>query len=80
MISNDGWDCEETFPMQKTELQDIPTPIAEEAYREYAARYGTSQSLDRLGERGGFGWAELAQLLFRRCRRLESRLNESTDK
>lgn len=32
---------------------------AEEVYRDYALMYGTSQSLERLAERGGFGRAEL---------------------
>ena len=48
----------------------IPYPIAEEAYKEYAAQYGTQQSLERLCERGGFGWEELATLLYERCLRL----------
>jgi hypothetical protein len=30
-----------------------------EAYADYAKRYGTSQSAERLAERGGFGWDEL---------------------
>ena len=33
--------------------------VAERAYEVYAARYGRSQSLDRLCERGGFGTGEL---------------------
>ena len=37
--------------------------LAEEAYVEYARRYGKSQSLERLGERGGFGWSEIENLL-----------------
>ncbi len=35
----------------------------EEAYREYARRYGTSQSAERLAERAGFGWFELCEFL-----------------
>lgn len=31
---------------------------AERAYDYYARRYGRSQSLERLAERGGFGWTE----------------------
>lgn len=50
---------------------EVPLHIAEEAYKEYAARYGTSQSLERLGERGGFGIFELAELLYDRIKRLE---------
>ncbi len=46
--------------------------IAEEAYKEYAAQYGTSQSLARLNERGGFGAAEIAILLFERIQRIQA--------
>ncbi len=34
-----------------------------EAYKEYSARYGNCQSAERLVERGGFGYAELVDLL-----------------
>lgn len=37
----------------------IPWHIAELAYSVYASRYGTSQSLERLAERGGFGPSEM---------------------
>lgn len=40
--------------------------VAEAAYEEYAAQYGTSQSFDRLHERGGFGVEELLSLLTER--------------
>ena len=33
------------------------------AWSGYAARYGTSQSAERLAERGGFDWAELETFL-----------------
>jgi hypothetical protein len=46
--------------------------VAAEAYKEYAAQYGTGQSLARLNERGGFGWSELAILLYERIKRLEA--------
>lgn len=36
---------------------------AAEAYSVYAKRYGTSQSFERLHERGGFGYWELSELL-----------------
>lgn len=36
---------------------------AEKAYAAYAAKHGTQQSLARLGERGGFGYREIAALL-----------------
>jgi len=46
----------------------IPRWLAEEAYKEYSRRYGTAQSLDRLGERGGFGRWELLAYLEPICR------------
>lgn len=48
----------------------IPLEVAQEAYKEYASQYGTSQSLQRLNERGGFDATELAILLFERIQRL----------
>lgn len=41
----------------------IPWDVAEKAYAAYARRFGDRQSLERLGERGGFGRAECAWLL-----------------
>lgn len=41
----------------------IPWGLAEVAYRNYVKHYGSSQSLERLAERGGFGWSELLYLL-----------------
>lgn len=41
----------------------IPWWLAEIAYAEYARRFGTSQSLERLAERHGFGREELVALL-----------------
>ncbi len=43
----------------------IPWWLAEEAYAEYSKRYGTSQSLERLNDRGGFGRSEFLTLLRR---------------
>jgi hypothetical protein len=37
----------------------IPWELAELAYSVYASRYGRSQSLERLAERGGFGPNEM---------------------
>ena len=34
-----------------------------EAYTEYAKRHGTSQTAERIAERGGFGYSELVKLL-----------------
>ena len=59
-----------TFPIQDTRGEEaVPIEWAEEAYKEYAAQFGTSQSLERLGERGGFGATEIAMLLFQRIKR-----------
>jgi hypothetical protein len=41
----------------------IPWAVAELAYAGYAARFGRSQSLERLAERGGFGVGEMDALL-----------------
>ena len=41
----------------------IPMWLAEAAYKVYAEKYRTSQTLQRLGERGGFGRGELLWLL-----------------
>ena len=64
-----------TAPVQKSQdiMGDhkIPRIVAEEAYKEYAAQHGTSQTFDRLCERGGFGQSELSILLFNRIKRLE---------
>jgi hypothetical protein len=59
---------EKLFPIQTQRgaaphpLQ-IPWSIAEMAYSVYASRYGRSQSLERLAERGGFGPSEMDDLL-----------------
>ena len=37
----------------------IPWWLAEVAYDYYAERFGKEQSLERLAERGGFGWSEI---------------------
>lgn len=56
-----GSEAVRTFPIQR--FGSIPRWIAERAYIEYARRYGNRQSLDRLAERGGFGIAEMDELL-----------------
>lgn len=52
------------FPLQPTRgaqsgPRSIPWSVAEKAYAVYSARFGTYQSLERLAERGGFGWSEM---------------------
>ena len=60
---------ERTFPIQRGERgvkphpTHIPWHIAELAYSVYSARYGTSQSLERLADRGGFGPEEMDMFL-----------------
>lgn len=56
------------FPLQQNhsphgERFRVPWWIAEKAYAVYSARYGTSQSLETLTARGGFGLGELIFLL-----------------
>ena len=36
-----------------------------QAWRAYAAKYGSYQSAERIAERGGFAWSELCDLLGR---------------
>jgi hypothetical protein len=48
------------FPVQKGPF--IPWSVAEFAYMAYAKRYGTSQSLERLAQRGGFHVDEMDDL------------------
>lgn len=54
----DAW--KRQFPMQGG--PSIPWPLAELLYAGYAAEHGTQQSLERLAQRGGFGWGEIAYM------------------
>ena len=45
------------FPMQ--DGPPIPWRLAEEIYAVYHDVYGNDQTLERLAERGGFGWGEI---------------------
>jgi hypothetical protein len=49
------------FPMQHGPA--IPWELAETIYKGYAKLHGTQQSLERMAERGGFGWGEV-QVIF----------------
>jgi len=74
---NGKWNCK-TSPIQKgygESNTSIPYEVAEEAYKEYSAQYGKQQTLERLNERGGFGFAELSILLYERIKRLESQVS-----
>lgn len=51
---------EREFPMQ--DGPPIPWSLAEEIYRVYSNLYGNEQSLERLAERGGFGWDEITHM------------------
>lgn len=56
------------FPIQMERDADphpvrVPWNVAELAYSVYAGRYGTSQSLERLAQRGGFAPSEMDNFL-----------------
>lgn len=55
----------ESGKMVYPEKCTIPWWLAEVAYEHYATLFGTSQSLERMAERGGFGRFELLVLLRR---------------
>lgn len=70
---------ERLFPIQsergaKPHPLQIPWGIAELAYSVYSARYGRSQSLECLGQRGGFGPGEMDMFLPDWRERCEKRL------
>lgn len=51
------------MPDRMMPMQDgppIPWETAEKVYAAYAALYGTGQSIERISERGGFSWSEVA--------------------
>ncbi len=63
---------ERMFPIQGEHFNDervnrpagqVPWGVAELAYKVYVKECGSGQSLERLAERGGFGWTELVNLL-----------------
>lgn len=60
--------AEKMFPIQSGRKDTPPHPtsipwsVADKAYSVYRARYGSSQSLERLAERGGFGANEMDHL------------------
>lgn len=49
-------------PWPRSALVSIPWSVAERAYVSYVARYGKSQTIERLAERGGFSEGELDAL------------------
>jgi hypothetical protein len=62
---------ERSAPVQTAGLRSVPWEVSAEAWKEYAAQGHGDQSHERLCERGGFGAAELAILLYDRIKRLE---------
>ena len=56
----------------------VPWIVGEIAYNEYARRYGTQQSLERLAERAGFGQGEMDDQ-FPQWRRLTAMLDGAVD-
>lgn len=58
-------------------MQGFPRSIdwetAERIYAIYSALYGTDQSLERLAERGGFGWSEVDHI----AKRYEERFGKT---
>ena len=50
-------------PIKEYPQTTVPWWIAQEAYKYYASKFGTGQSMERLAERGGFGRDELLMLL-----------------
>ena len=48
------------FPIQG--VGKIPWAFAAKAYKKYVQLFGGNQSLERLAERGGFGWQEFVHL------------------
>lgn len=74
---NGKWTCE-TAPCQGLcEKGRIPLVVAQEAYKEYSAQGLSSQTLERLNERGGFAADELAILLYERIKRMEAQPRKS---
>lgn len=62
----------QTFPMQRGPA--IPWATAEIIYAAYSALFGTSQSLERLAERGGFSWPEV-EAIFKDLKRRKPALH-----
>lgn len=53
---------EKRFPMLNSPI-DIDWKTAEKIYELYSKLYGTSQTLERIAERGGFGWDEVELII-----------------
>jgi hypothetical protein len=53
---------EDARPFQMQEGPPIPWSLARAIYAGYSAIFGGDQSIERISERGGFGWGEVAEL------------------
>ena len=51
----------------------IDWTTAEELYTVYSCLFGTDQSLERIAERGGFGWGEVPIMLERHKEKVRER-------
>ncbi len=59
-----NWDLDRNHrPVVSNQGCTIPWWLAEVAYKEYVNKFGDTQSLERLAERGGFGRSKLVWLL-----------------
>lgn len=58
------------FPIQDQKAKPVNWATAEQAYADYARRFGKEQSLERIAERGGFGQSEMIEFLDNRARLL----------
>jgi hypothetical protein len=48
----------------------VPWYVGEALYRLYSELYGTAQSIERISERGGFGYRELYHMAVRRQQKI----------
>lgn len=60
-----------THPVQRCQKPTwmkatAPVVVTERAYEVYSHLHGTSQSLERMAERGGFGTGDIAAFLYAR--------------
>lgn len=56
-------------PVQRSRRGHASMELLEVAYRDYGRHY--SQSLERINQRGGFAWSEIAYQLFAEIVRIE---------
>ena len=61
VIPYDDW-----IRVQESSRGMVKKEIMREAFLEYQRRFGNDQSIERIAERGGFGWSELVEFLYSR--------------